>query len=241
MTRKLACRVDGIVAHGERVYTVRLRADRALPPFRPGQFLHLAIDPYDPSGFWPDSRAFSIASASSRNATLEICYAVKGRFTTRMERELAVGQTVWVKLPYGDFVVRAHDDVVLLAGGTGISAFTVYLESLSLEAPRSVVLGHGARTPALLLYDHLVSRLAATVPVFQAVAFAEQAYEPNRTIGVVPIYEGRLDLERVWRLAPRPLAAGYYLSGPPPMLRALGDDLRRRGVADEAIHIDAWE
>ena len=36
---------------------------RRCPLFKPGQFLHLAIDPYDGAGFWPESRVFSIASS----------------------------------------------------------------------------------------------------------------------------------------------------------------------------------
>jgi ferredoxin-NADP reductase len=241
VTRRLACRVDALVAHGERVYSVRLRPERAAPAFRPGQFLHLALDPYDPSGFWPESRVFSIASAPTDRSALEICFAVKGRYTERMERELAVGASVWVKLPYGDFVVEGHDDVVLLAGGTGISAFTAYLESLPVVAPRSVVLGYGVRQAGLLLYDDLITRVAATVPAFRAVTFVEHDGPADRTTSVVPIYPGRLDLDVVSSLTPRPSEAGYYISGPPQMLQGFRGALRQRGVPDEAIHTDAWE
>jgi len=56
VSQKLPCVVERIVSHGERVYTIALRPDRPAPRFRAGQFLHLALDPYDPSGFWPESR-----------------------------------------------------------------------------------------------------------------------------------------------------------------------------------------
>ena len=62
MAQKLNCVVEQVIDHGERVYTLALRPERPVPRFRPGQFLHLALDPYDPSGFWPESRVFSIAS-----------------------------------------------------------------------------------------------------------------------------------------------------------------------------------
>ena len=39
----------------------------------------------------------------------------------------------------------------------------------------------------------------------------------------------------------RPFETSYYISGPPPMLRASAQDLRARNIAPEAIHIDAWE
>lgn len=44
--------------------------------------------------------------------------------------EGAVGGTVWVKLPYGDFVIDDSHSSVLIAGGTGISAFTAFIEAL---------------------------------------------------------------------------------------------------------------
>ena len=34
-------------------------------------------------------------------------------------------------MPYGDFVIDGAADVVLFAGGTGITAFTAFLEDLT--------------------------------------------------------------------------------------------------------------
>jgi len=83
MPQKIRCQVADIIDHGEHVYTVDLLPERPVPRFQPGQFLHLALDPYDPSGFWPESRVFSIASSPSRRERLRISYSVKGRFTPR--------------------------------------------------------------------------------------------------------------------------------------------------------------
>ena len=125
-----------------------------MPPFRPGQFLHLALDPYEPDGFWPESRVFSIASSPQERDRLAITYAVKGSFTTRMERELAVGGSVWVKLPYGEFLVDPSRDAVLFAGGTGVTAFAAFVRSLTPEYASPVLLFYGARTQNLFVYGH---------------------------------------------------------------------------------------
>src|SRR6186997_2238603 len=122
VTQKLSCFVERVVSHGERVYTLVLRPERLVPRFQAGQFLHLALDRYDPTGFWPESRVFSIASSPSRRDTVAITYAVHGLFTQRMERELTEGRQAWIKLPYGDFVVDGASDVALFAGGTGVTA-----------------------------------------------------------------------------------------------------------------------
>ena len=100
--------------------------------FKPGQFLHLAIEPYDNSFNWPESRVFSITNSPSRNNLIEILVSPKGNFTNRMIRELKVGSEVWLKLPFGifDFRNALYENIVLIAGGTGISPFISFLESL---------------------------------------------------------------------------------------------------------------
>ena len=126
---KIKCTVSSIDAHRDSVFTVKLNPARRLPRFKPGQFLHLALDSYDPTGgYWPESRVFSIASAPFESE-ITIAYAVKGKFTLRMKEELYVGKDAWVKLPYGHFVVSSEPDeeVVLVAGGTGITPFIPFL------------------------------------------------------------------------------------------------------------------
>lgn len=241
MTRKLPCRVERVTDHGHRVFTVTLRPAGRVPAFRPGQFLHLALDPYEADGFWPDSRAFSIASSPAERSTLDLCYSVRGRFTARMEHELTAGREVWIKMPYGEFVVDRAGDVVLLAGGTGISAFTAFLQALHTDTSGPVTLAYGARNRRLLVYRDLVDRCCRDVSSFHAMYFVEDgSTEPDGPCGDGPEI-GRLSVASVWRRTPQPLRSSYYISGPPLMLQTLGRDLRERGVASEAIHIDAWE
>jgi ferredoxin-NADP reductase len=241
VTQKLGCVVERVVAHGERVYTLALRPEGLVPRFRAGQFLHLALDPYDPSGFWPESRVFSIASPPAERDMVRITYAVHGRFTARMEHDLVEGRKVWIKMPYGDFVVDGRADVVLFAGGTGITAFTAFLEGLA--GRQSVTLAYGARTHSLLIYRDVVERCAERVPSLDVSYFVEDAGE-----SVPPAFEGRrrwtagrISVDTVWPRLGRPFEAAYYISGPPPMLRTIGRGLGDRNIAPEAIHIDAWE
>lgn len=244
--RKLRCRVKRIIAHGDHVFSVHLAPAQPAPAFRPGQFLHLTVNEYDPSGFWPESRVFSIASAPTRRDELAICYSVRGRYTARMERELCEGREVWIKLPYGEFVIDPSRDTVLFAGGTGISAFTAFLDGLHPEHPRRVWLIYGARTPELLIQRGAVLEWIARLPRLQAVLMAESGMpgadipaqvRPNALI----CRAGRTSVEAVWPLIPEALAFVYYLSGPPAMLATLAADLRGSGVAAADIRTDAWE
>jgi len=217
-----------VIDHGEHVYTVELEPRMAVPRFRPGQFLHLALDPYESAGFWPESRVFSIASSPRELDRLSITYAVKGAFTSRMERELATGVSVWVKLPYGEFTVDPARDAVLFAGGTGVTAFTAFLQSLAPDDARHVLLFYGARTQDLFVYGSLVERRAREVPSLRCSLVCEGT-------------QGRLDVNIAWSATATLDDPAFYLSGPPQMLTTLTSQLRDREVAQEAIRTDAWE
>ena len=104
------------------IYRVTLASQDGRYRYKPGQFLHLALDQYDPSKQWPESRCFSIQT-NPLEEYIKITYSVKGDYTKRMARELTPGKTVWVKLPYGDLFStidpKAHS--IFIAGGTGVT------------------------------------------------------------------------------------------------------------------------
>lgn len=237
--RKILCKVASITDHGGRVYTVELRPDFPLPPFRPGQFLHLTVEDYDPSGFWPESRVFSIASSPNERNLILICYSVVGRYTAKMEQVLKVGGVVWVKMPYGDFIIDEAADVVLITGGTGIGAFSAFLETISPVSERRITLLYGARNPALYLFEPLIKSREATIPNFKVFWFAESDAQP-------PVKTGRIDLsqlpsDRSCMFGNTLSCPTYYISGPPAMLKKVSADLITKGVSPENIKTDAWE
>jgi ferredoxin-NADP reductase len=228
VVRKIPCVVLAVTDHGEHVYTVELEPTMAVPRFKPGQFLHLALDEPQPGGFWPESRVFSIASSPRERDRLSITYAVKGPFTTRMERELAEGVAVWVKLPYGEFVVDSTRDAVLFAGGTGVTAFTAFLQSLLPEQATRVLLFYGARKPDLFVYGPLAEACAREAPSLRCSLVCEAT-------------QGRLDVDAAWPAIASLHDPVFYLSGPPQMLEALTTRLRRRDLSLVDIRTDAWE
>ena len=235
MPLKFRCQVAEIQAHGEQVYSLFLKPEQAAPRFRPGQFLHLALDEYTPGDFWPESRTFSIASAPAERQLLRITYAVKGKFTSRMAADLHAGSQVWVKMPYGEFTVPTDQDVCLLAGGTGVTAFTAFLAGLAATTTQHVHLFYGARRPDLLIYRPLVQAVAQRCPGLHVRYYAEQDFAGSAC------QPGRIDAEHVFRSVPEPLSLTYYLAGPPAMLKSLSAGLVENGIPAHQICMDAWE
>ena len=221
----------------------RLRANKRLPGFVPGQFIHLTIDDYDPSGFWPDSRVFSVANAVTDRRTIDITISRQGNYTSRILSEVVPGSTVWGKGPYGEFSIDAshgYPRAVLVAGGTGITPFCAFMDAALVEGKLPVaeaILHYGARTPDLLIYRPLADQCAAQVPGFKAFYYAERVVPSQDSI----VRPGQLDITRVVAATHSPLGAAFYLSGPRPMIDAFQSQLiSKHGVAQEQVVIDAW-
>jgi toluene monooxygenase electron transfer component len=234
MPKILRCRVTEILEHGERVYSLFMKPESPAPRFRPGQYLNLALDEYVPGNARPDSRSFSIASSPAERQLLRITYAVKGQFSTRMEAELHVGRQVWVEMPYGEFTINDEEDVCLLAGGTGVTAFTAFLAGLPADHPYNVYFFYGVRCPDLLIYRSLVDAAARRSPNLQVHFLVEQ------DAAGTDFLPGLIDAGTVFALVPKPLSLTYYLAGPPVMIQAITAGLRQRGLAEAQIVADAW-
>lgn len=237
---KLQCAVSSVIEHDGIVSTVRLRPARRLPNFKPGQFLHLALDPFDPTiGFWPESRVFSIASLAT-DPEITIAYSVKGAYTRRMRDELAVGKEIWIRLPYGDFsMAPAGGETVLVAGGTGITPYIAFiLNELKRPSGAALSLVYGVRKPELLLFTDILRRAASELAGFKLLAFSE---EIDNFIAPFHLRQGSLSFDGIWGAARDPLAATFYLAGPAAMISTFRSGLGKKGVDPVKIKIDEWE
>jgi ferredoxin-NADP reductase len=236
MPVKFAAEVTRVLRHGDDVATYEFRCLTPRPRWKPGQFLHLALDAYDPAGHWPESRCFTMASGSLEKDHVRLTIAAKGRFTRRILAELQPGRRAWMKAPYGEFIVRtsAEHDVVLIAGGTGITPFVAFMEDALVKGLEGKVwLHYGARSQDMLVFRDFAERCARQFPAFRLQCYAETA-----TTGAT--IAGRIDLERAVTCA-GPTAA-YYLCGPQEMINAFRARLlQKHGVPQPNVKIDAWE
>lgn len=229
--------VSKVVDYDTGLRTLWLSPERPVPKFRAGQFLHLALDHYDPAEHWPESRCFSIASPVDDRTEIAITVSAVGAFTRRMIA-LRVGDAVWLKLPYGDFIVALEPDkaVVLVGGGTGIAPFIPLIKSRTPPAGRVRVL-YGVRHADLLIYRDDLAEAAARWPDLKWTAFVEE----GDSSGACP---GRLSLPAVLSAAHDAGALDrtvFYLSGPPAMISTLHAGLTSSGVQAANIRVDAWE
>jgi len=209
------------------IRTVTLRPLEKAYKYNPGQFLHLALDEYDPAGPWPESRCFSMRSSPDDEA-IKITFAAKGKFTGSMAVELVPGKVIHVKLPYGDLFQDGQDGKksVFVAGGTGITPFLSLFTSKAFAAYPEPRLYFGVRNPSHQLYAADLEKAREVNPSFSFKLLNEEK-------------EGRLDIMTIFK--ENGPAAVYFISGPPVMIKNFKSSLAAEGVPAENIRTDDWE
>lgn len=233
--------VAEIIEHPNGIYSVIFDIPKKYTRFKAGQFMHLTLDEFDPIlGYWPESRVFSICTRP-KSDTIGIVYSVKGVYTQRMEKELVVGKEVWVKLPFGDFVVDEHittDEVaVFIAGGTGISPYIPYLQNQLEKKDTRIELFYGVRHPDMILFKNVLADCSMADNITLQV-YSEEISKINIEWN---IQQGALSIERLWRNEYNHNSYKFFLSGPPAMITYFKDALVNKGVNSDRIFIDDWE
>lgn len=239
---KVAAKIGEIVEHSAELRSYILLPERRVPAFAPGQFLHLAIDPYEPGAHWPESRVFSIASSPSDRQRIRITISKQGGFTSRMFTEMQVGERVWLKLPYGSFCPNPDlpGRMVLIAGGSGITPFVSFLEWAVVERPAArIELHYGGRTADMLIYRPTIERCQRDgLQSLTAHYYVEQP--PVDHIADPSLLVGRLSVEHIWGQLPEPESCQFYLSGPKVMIDAFRLGLLGLGASAESVLSDDW-
>ncbi len=229
--------VQGISRHGEDVATYEFSYCGKRPRYKAGQFIHLALDAYDPAKHWPESRVFSIANGTANKEFIRLTIAAKGAFTRRILKELTIGSSVWMKGPYGEFVVKedSRHEIVLIAGGTGISPFIAFLEDALVKGIEGVVrLHYGVREPALLTFRDVADTCSKKFRDFHVNYYVERD-------GHDGMIHGRIDLHHVCQELEDISNAVFYLCGPVEMIKLFTTRLRSEfKVLEENIRIDDW-
>jgi len=226
IVKKYPAKVKSIHNPIDGVFTVEFETLDKPFKYSPGQFMHLALDEYDPAGQWPDSRCFSMQS-SPDGELIKITYAVKGQFTTRMQQELKRDSEVTLKLPYGDLFSQPHNktNTIFIAGGTGITPFLSLFKHPSFAEYSNPVLYAGFRNQTMNVYG-----------VELGIA---QKINPNfKFISVYQDIDGLLDINKIFNPADKQSA--FFISGPPIMIKTFKQVLIGNGVPENQILTDDW-
>jgi len=161
--KRMRLRVSEIVRETPSARTFRLeRIDGPLPPFRAGQYVNVFVDV---DGVFT-SRPYSIASPPGAER-LELTVRDKpgGFVAPFLLNQLQVGDELETTGPAGSFYHEPlidGDDLVFLAGGSGITPFmSILRDTLRRDLPLKMHLLYGSRTPGDVIFGDELAALAA--------------------------------------------------------------------------------
>jgi CDP-4-dehydro-6-deoxyglucose reductase/ferredoxin-NAD(P)+ reductase (naphthalene dioxygenase ferredoxin-specific) len=228
--RQATCRVTAVepVTHDTRI--VRLRVQEGGPfEFAAGQYARVAFPGFDP-------RDYSIAS---RPGDRELAFHIRNIGSgpsAFVATDLAVGERVGVRGPFGDAYLRASrpGPIVALGGGSGLGQMAAIAEEALARGHRAPVhLYFGARSERDVYLEERMGLLVDQYPNFRFVPVLSEPTAPtDRRTGLVT--------DALLADAPDLSDAVGYLAGPPPMVEAATKVLSDLGVAPDDIHADAF-
>ena len=225
--KKYPAEVIEIESPLEGIFTVKLKSLKGRFKYLPGQFLHLALDEYDPTMPWPESRCFSIQTSPTEEF-LKITFSVKGTFTQRMAKELVYRKQVTLKLPYGNLFTQTHnhENTVFIAGGTGITAFLSLFTDPVFKAYENPILYAGFRSSSFNIYKDQL----------------KLALDINSGFNPVLVYEDRQGMLNIKSISKnRNPDTSYFISGPPLMIKIFKEFLLANGIYMNNINTYDWE
>ncbi|TVP77620.1 MAG: hypothetical protein EA352_03285 [Gemmatimonadales bacterium] len=205
--------------------------------FRPGQFVWLTLGS---SPFSLQQHPFSISSSAEEPGRVELTIAELGDFTSGIS-SVPSGTTAFLEGPYGAFVPEEAEEgedgepgaagAVFIVGGVGITPVMSMLRTFRDRGDsRPIVLVHGAPSEDRALFRDEVEALSGMLD-FKTVHVLEEApdsWEGERGLVTPEVLDRHLPEDGLaeWE---------YFVCGPPPMMDAVEQHLRSRGVPASRI------
>jgi CDP-4-dehydro-6-deoxyglucose reductase/ferredoxin-NAD(P)+ reductase (naphthalene dioxygenase ferredoxin-specific) len=241
-TRHLDCEVTEVIAATHDIRIVRMAIKAGGPfDFSAGQYASVIFAPDRTGQGRLPPRDFSMANRPGGD-TLEFHIRLMpgGAVTPYVTSALKAGERVRVVGPYGNafFRPRHAGPILALAGGSGLAPIkSMVEEALSRGARQPIHLYFGARAERdVYLEDHFRA-LAAKHPNLQVtVVLSEPEGPTGRRTGFLSEAIGK-DFATA--------KGGFdgfkaYLAGPPIMVETCTQVLKRRGLARQNCHADAF-
>lgn len=191
---------------------------------QPGQFFLWRF--LTPGRRW-EAHPFSLSEAPNANSLRITCKAA-GDFTANVG-EIKPGTRVVAEGPFGSMtdLARTRDNVVLIAGGIGITPLRALAETMTGD----VILVYRAISDADIIFRDELEALAENRGIIIHYVLGDHRVLRNKKL---------LSPEHLRRLIPDIAEREIYLSGPPAMVEALEHNVRHVGVPRRFIHVEQF-
>jgi ferredoxin-NADP reductase len=206
--------------------------------YAPGQYLTYELDALA----FPDergkSRHFSISSSPTEKGIVMFTTRMRGSGFKETLRQAPIGYEVTCETPEGEFVMRPHENChshIFIAGGIGITPYRSILRRAADEKqPLNALLLYFNRSRADIIFRDELQEIAKWMPSFSLVNVLS-----NPSDGVES-EKGELDQSILRKWIPDPVELCFWVSGPPAMVGACKELLKRIGVEDKRVRSDRF-
>lgn len=201
--------------------------------FRAGQYIDILLRD-------GRHRSFSLANPPQADGVLElhIRHNGGGAFSDHVFGSMRERELLRIMGPYGGYTLRhSGRPLLFVAGGTGFAPIKAIIEQMLLEGvARRVHLYWGVRSTGDLYGRALIEQWQRRVPEFTYTPVLSESPPGDR-------WAGRTGLVSQALAADFSDLSGHdvYTSGPPPMVQAVVETCRQRGLAHDRIFSDAFE
>ena len=205
----------------DNVWAFRFTLDKPMS-WVPGQFIRIEIPHDNPDG--EGTKRWFTISSTPHDGFIQITTRITETTFKHALATLEVGGEIQlIEQPDGDFTWQESDKpLVLIAGGIGITPFYSMLKAR----------GHsGKPVSATLIYNGRTGDLPFK-------AEFEEATKRHPEFVVKYVIGEPLTAEKITELVPEINALQVYISGPEPMVEALGKQLEDNGLTSDNLHQD---
>ncbi len=208
--------------------------------FLPGQFIVLAFEIFDQTKGRSvrKNRAFSISSSPAEKNYLEITVKKTGRISTYLHEVVKEGDLLTIKNRSGEFYFQEgfSDELVLIAGGTGIAPLMSMIRYIiQRKLPVKITLLYSNKTSGDIIFYKEI----------QDLEFRNSDFRCVHTITRPEGYDwkgstGRINQELLEQNVSNKQAL-FYICGPKAMIQATAELLKGLGVHPSRIKIEKWD
>ena len=208
-----------VIRHTQKEYTFRMEF---VGDVKPGQFFEVSMPKYGEA---------PISVSGIGDNFVDLTIRKVGRVTGEVVEKYE-GQSLLMRGPYGNgFDVSLYEDgeVIVVAGGTGVSPVRGVIEALSLTKDakdKHVIVGF--KSPDDMLFRSDLKNWADRLDLILTVDGAPEGYEGN--IGLVTKFIPEVPIRDVEK-------AQAVVVGPPPMMRFSVMGLLQKGFKEENIWV----
>ena len=230
---RIECEVVAVNDLGGSVTEIVMKPKGDRPvEFDPGQFIFVR---FKQPGFPYEDHPFSLTASLAEGERSQLRISAKGVGDfTRMLPQLKTGAKAFVQGPYGGFSFKnaSCKKQIWIAGGIGITPFMSATRTFRDKAGSpeladyDITLFYSAQTPADLVYGKELEEISKMVPQLKVVNWIAEK-SGFLTIDYVESHAGIADSD-------------IFICGPGPMLVAMNDNLREKGILPQHIHFELF-